>query len=143
MFDTGQLIDSIASVSIVWSGLIVAGTGHGDGVLRDSDEWFSWPGQFCATMYPDPGVMACWYAYSPATEGAFAAASVFDGLFTNSWDFLRDGEGTVRISIVPIIVLGGICVIPPQGALDEAKLVIDYVTAVESLTWGRLKTLFK
>lgn len=141
-FDAGHAIDSVVSVSIAWSGTLVAGLGHGDGVERDFDEWFSWPGQFMARMYPDPDVTAFWYAGTPVTEGEFDTQSVFRGLFTHSWDLLLDGEGTVIVSLEPCIVLGGVLVIPPQGSIREAKLMVDFTTPVESLTWGRVKTLF-
>jgi len=138
-FDVGQTLDSVLTVSVVWSGSIVGGLGHGDGVERDANEWFSWPGNFSATMYPGTD----WHAWSPLMEGEFAVKSVFGGFFAHSWDFLLDGEATVVISLNAAIVVGGIMVTPPQGTIHDAQLVIDYTTPVESLTWGRVKSMFR
>lgn len=143
-FDLGQPVAEVHQVWIQWSGTITYGTGHGDGVLRPSDEWFPWPGQVYA--YMDAPGTDYWHADFGPVEGSFQDTTVIEARGDPSWDFLSDGTGEVLVGLSPFIILGGFMVDSPVVELDAVSLIldVDFATAVgNTATWGQIKARFR
>jgi hypothetical protein len=143
-FDLGQPLAEVRQVWIRWAGTITYGTGHGDGVIRPSDEWFPWACLVFASM-DTPG-LAYWDASFGPVEGSFQDTTVFEGTLDPSWDFLMDGTGELRAGLSPEIILGGAMVDSPVVELDAVSLIfdIDFVTDVgNTSTWGQIKARFR
>lgn len=135
-FEIGGPIDSVINVSIQWSGILTSGLGHGDGVERPADEWFEWPTQISARMDADePGF---WYAYSGPFSGAFADTASFSAFLNPSWQSLLNGHGEVRVSLSPLIFIGGSMVTPPSGVINSAGLIMEVVMSPTSVGDGEI-----
>ena len=134
-FDFGVSFISIDEVRIGWTGTIILGEGHGDGVEMPANEWFEWPGRFYAVMNPPgPGT---WPA--SAQGSSFSTEEPFSAQGGATWDFLLDGAGEIDVNLEPEIVIGGVMVTPPSGQISNAYLVIEGVSEADIPTvsqWG-------
>ncbi len=106
-----------------------------------------WPLVFTARMQDTPN--QDWEAtHEPKyLTGLFTWTADF-GATTDSttWDFLMDGEAEIGLTGVPLEDLNSCTpVLVPYGEVTEAVLILDveFLLAVESTTWGRVKQLYR
>jgi hypothetical protein len=143
-FDLGGPLDAVYSAHIRWAGIMVPGVGEGDGVEMPAGEPFPWPAQLAAYMDSGPPV-GLWCAYGGPYAGAFEETVRFEELLDIGWDFLLDGEADVVMQIAPLIIIGGVMLVPPEATVTEAVLILDveFADAVETSTWSSVKGLFR
>lgn len=142
-FNFGVSFVEIDDVGIRMAGTITPGIGHGDGVLRSADDWFSWPSQIGVVM--DPPGSGLWYAYIGPYNGAFEIEKPFESFLNPTWEFLLDGRGEVEAYLAPLIILGGVMVQPPRASISEASLIVHgevpEPTSLVLLALGALRLL--
>jgi hypothetical protein len=121
-FDTGVNFKNINEVRLYCSGTITPGLGCGDGAERPVYPYFDWPSQIEFFMDTDPGYWSIWI---DPYDGPFSEEKPFEGHFGATWDFLLDGQAEISVNLVPIIIIGGVMLEPPEGNITEASLTIE------------------
>jgi len=143
-FDLGQPVTEVHQVWIRWAGSMTYGIGQGDGVIRPVEPWFDWPGQVYAKM--DTDEYGYWHTISRPAEGAFEDTVLFETPFENTWDFLLDGTGELKVYLMAGIFIGGFMVDPPSVELDTVSLLLDVDLATDvdnTATWGEIKARYR
>lgn len=121
-FDSGMNFKNINEVRLYCNGTIIPGVGCGDGVELPVYPYFDWPTQISFFMDTDPG---CWAIFIGPYNGTFSEEKSFKGYGGATWDFLLDGQADISVNLAPLIVIGGVMLVPPQGSISEASMTIE------------------
>lgn len=139
--DTGGPIEDLSTVSLELHGMFDTSWTSEGGIP------VTWCAEFAATFFDaDPGF---WMAVliSDGHEGEFHATIEFSSLFGASWAFLADGEGELTFEFEPCAVVGEPqdqdWSLGPFGAIYSATLNLDGTVAGESLSFSRIKALYR